>query len=85
MNERLSIIDFVPVKAMLSPRKAAMLVRASSAHEAAWSGTIHLDRNGLILREVDHVKHGCIVAYWQGSLLRLRLSPSGITSSHGSS
>ena len=37
---------------MLSPRKAAMWVRASSAHEAALSGTIHLDRNGLILREV---------------------------------
>ena len=40
------------------------------------------------------VKHGCIphmklrlslAAYWQGSLLRLRLSPSGSTSSHGSS
>ena len=37
------------------------------------------------MNEVNLVKHVCIAAYWQGSLLRLRLSPSGITSPHGSS
>ena len=52
MNERLSIIDFIPVKVMTSPRKAAMWVRDSSAREAGWSGTIHLDRSELILVEV---------------------------------
>ena len=52
-----------------------MWVRASSAHEAALSGTIHLDRNGLILREVKPCESWMgIEAYWQGSLLRLRLS-----------